>query len=64
MQLSFKLILSSTLLHSSTNELEAINKLLPEVEDWKKKEERQKNKEQRRRKVKTGRREKFIVQSQ
>jgi len=34
MQSSLQLILSSTLLHSNANELEAINKLLPEVEDW------------------------------
>jgi hypothetical protein len=35
MKTELQLILSSTLLHSSANELEAINKLLPEVEDWK-----------------------------
>jgi len=34
MQSSLQLILSSTLLHSSANELEVIDKLLPEVEDW------------------------------
>jgi hypothetical protein len=34
-------------LHSNANELEAINKLLPEVEDWKKKDKGTKNKEQR-----------------
>ena len=34
MQTELQLILSSKLLHSSANELEAINKLLPEVEDW------------------------------
>jgi len=39
MQTELQLILSSTLLHSSANELEAINKLLNEVEDWQ--EERQ-----------------------